>query len=184
MSAAHVVGEVGYRDASIHRITDHAGMAQGTFYLYFESRQALFDELLPHFGLHMIEYVRQRAHGAKGFFEVEEIGARTVFEYLSDNPWFWRVMNESEVEAPKAWALHHSVVIKQYTKFLRRAHDEGEIQGYARSELSTLAYLLVAARDYLYLHHLAKARRGTGIPKTFIKTYMRFVRNGLAAAKS
>src|SRR5688500_5955432 len=55
-SAARVVGEVGYRDASVQRITAEAGIAQGTFYLYFPSRQALFDELLPHFGVEMLEH--------------------------------------------------------------------------------------------------------------------------------
>jgi AcrR family transcriptional regulator len=179
MSTARVVGEFGYRDASIQRITADAGMAQGTFYLYFESRQALFDELLPHFGLHMLERVRERAHGAKGFFEVEEIGVRAVFEYLYDNPWFWRVLNEAEVEAPTAWARHHSEVTRRYTKFLQRAQAEGEITAYAESELGTLAYLLIAARDYLYVYHLAKADRSTEIPDAVIKTYLRFLRNGL-----
>ena len=42
-SAAVIVGEYGYREASVQRITSHAGIAQGTFYLYFESRQLLFD---------------------------------------------------------------------------------------------------------------------------------------------
>lgn len=180
MSAARVVGEFGYRDASIQRITADAGMAQGTFYLYFESRQGLFDELLPHFGLHMLEHVRQRAHGAKGFFDVEEIGVRAVFEYLHDNPWFWRVLNEAEVEAPTAWAQHHSEVTRRYTKFLQRARTEGEITAYAESELGTLAYLLIAARDYLYVYHLAKADRSNEIPDSVIKTYIRFLRNGLA----
>ena len=181
MSAARVVGEYGYRDASIQRITADAGMAQGTFYLYFESRQALFDEVLPHFGLQMLEVVRERAHGAKGFFEVEEIGVRAVFEYLFDNPWFWRVLNEAEIEAPTAWARHHSEVTRRYTKFLHRARAEGEITAYAESELGTLAYLLIAARDYLYVYHLAKAERSTGIPDSVIKTYIQFLRHGLAA---
>lgn len=179
VSAARVVGEFGYRDASIQRITADAGMAQGTFYLYFESRQALFDELLPHFGLHMLERVRERAHGARGFFEVEEIGVRAVFEYLYENPWFWRVLNEAEVEAPTAWARHHSEVTRRYTKFLQRARAEGEITAYAESELGTLAYLLIAARDYLYVYHLAKADHSSEIPDSVIKTYIRFLRNGL-----
>lgn len=179
ISAARVVGEFGYRDASIQRITADAGMAQGTFYLYFESRQALFDELLPHFGLHMLARVKERAHGAKGFFEIEEIGARAVFEYLQENPWFWRVLNEAEVEAPAAFSRHHTEVTRRYTKFLQRARGDQEISGYAESELDTLAYLLIAARDYLYLYHLHRATNQTGIPESVIATYMNFLRHGL-----
>ncbi|MDO8705612.1 MAG: TetR/AcrR family transcriptional regulator [Sulfuricaulis sp.] len=179
VSTAHVVGEFGYRDSSIQRITSDAGIAQGTFYLYFESRQALFDELLPHFGVQMLERVRERAHGAKGFFDVEEIGVRAVFEYLYENPWFWRVLNEAEIEAPAAWAQHHNEVTSRYMKFLKRARADGEISTYGESELGTLAYLLIAARDYLYVYHLNRPKRSEGIPESVIKTYMHFLKHGL-----
>lgn len=154
-------------------------MAQGTFYLYFASRQALFDELLPHFGRQMLERVRERAHGARGFFDVEEIGARVVFEYLYDNPWFWRVLKGAEVEAPAAWAQHHKEVISRYTKFLQRARADGELLAYSESELGTLVYLLIAARDYFYVCHLNEPKRSEGFPESTIRTYIHFLKNGL-----
>lgn len=183
-SAAETVGQHGYREASVQRITSHAGIAQGTFYLYFESRQLLFDELLPHYGRDLLDHVRQRAHGAKGFFEVEEIGVRAVFEYLQAHPWFWRVLNEAEVEAPKAWAAHHAEVSARYTKFLRRAVAQGEITGYAEHELGTLVYMLIAARDYLYIYTQNNLKAVKGVPDEVISTYMRFLRNGLNAPLS
>lgn len=178
-SAARVVGTFGYREASVQRITAEAGLAQGTFYLYFESRQALFDALLPHFGLQMLDVVRDRAAGASGFFEVEEIGVRAVFEYLTEHPWFWRVLNEAEVEAPVAWARHHEEVIRRYMKFLRRARADGELAAYAEDELDTVAQLLVAARDYLYRCKLIHHRPGKEIPDSVIRTYRRFIEHGL-----
>lgn len=179
ISAAHVVGESGYRDASVQRITAAAGLAQGTFYLYFPSRQALFDELLPHFGLQMLEHVRERMEGSHSFFEVEEIGLRAVFEYLSDNPWFWRVLNEAEVEAPNAWERHHAEVTQRYVGFLKRAKKAGELKAYSERELPTLAQLLVAARDYIYRSHLTTHAPGRDIPSSIVKTYRRFIEFGL-----
>jgi AcrR family transcriptional regulator len=181
VAAARVVGEGGYRDASIQRITSAAGLALGTFYLYYASRQALFDELLPHFGLQMLEYVRKRVGKEERFYEAEEIGFRAVFEYLSDNPWFWRVLNEAEVEAPKAWARHHAEVHDRYIRFLQRAKARGELKRYANGELATLADLLVAARDYVYRTHLTTAPgSGREIPKAVVRTYRRFIESGLA----
>lgn len=179
-SAAVVVGEYGYREASVQRITSHAGIAQGTFYLYFESRQLLFDELLPHFGRDLLEHVRARARGAKVFFEVEEIGVRAVFDYLQEHPWFWRVLNEAEVEAPKAWAAHHAEVSQRYVKFLCRAVERGEIAGYSKDEMGTLAYMLIAARDYLFIYTQSPLRAPGAGPDEVIGTYMRFLRNGLS----
>ena len=45
-AAEEVFGELGYHDASIVKITEAAGVAQGTFYLYFASKQEIFDELV------------------------------------------------------------------------------------------------------------------------------------------
>lgn len=58
-AAAQVVGEDGYADASVSKITRLAGVAQGTFYNYFESRQHIFDKLLPYMGQQMLDHIRQ-----------------------------------------------------------------------------------------------------------------------------
>jgi AcrR family transcriptional regulator len=38
-AAESVFADLGYHDASIVKITEAAGVAQGTFYLYFESKR-------------------------------------------------------------------------------------------------------------------------------------------------
>ena len=44
--AARLFGDKGYHDTSISDIITAAGVARGTFYLYFESKRGIFDELL------------------------------------------------------------------------------------------------------------------------------------------
>ena len=47
MAAAKAVfAEAGYHGASIHAIIERAQIARGTFYLYFESKAAVFDAIL------------------------------------------------------------------------------------------------------------------------------------------
>ena len=47
LSAAKAVfSEAGYHGASIHAIIERAQIARGTFYLYFESKAAVFDSIL------------------------------------------------------------------------------------------------------------------------------------------
>lgn len=178
-SAARIVGQHGYKEASVQRITTDAGLALGTFYRYFESRQALFDQLLPHFGLKMIEHVRQRVQGLTGFFEVEERGVQAVFEYLIEHRWFWRLLNEAEIEAPNAWAQHHNEVITRYVRFLKRVRSAGELKRYSIQELGTLAQMLVAARDYIYRCHLPMNVTSKKIPVTVMRTYRKFIESGL-----
>lgn len=178
-SAARVVGAHGYRDASVQRISADAGLAHGTFYLYFASRQALFEEVLPFFGLRMLEHVRQRSAGVTGLFEREEAGVRAVVEYVQQNPWFWRVLIEAEVEAPRAWMRHRVEVSRRYVKFLRRARAAGELANYAEDELPTLAQLLVAGRDYIIRLLNDPPTTGEVLPDAVLGTYRRFIENGL-----
>ena len=48
-AATKIVGKYGYAEASVARITEEAGVAQGTFYNHFSSRAALLDEPPPAF---------------------------------------------------------------------------------------------------------------------------------------
>jgi AcrR family transcriptional regulator len=177
-AAAKVVGVFGYAEASIGRITDEAGIAQGTFYLYFESRQALFDVLLPHVGEDMVLFIGNKVKGSQTFFEVEERGFRAFFEYLRLNPWFFRVLNEAEVAAPVAHAAHMKLLTDRYVKSLSRSVEKGEIKNFATEELETLAYLFQAARSYLYLCHI-KGKKRKKLPDAVVETYMKIIRNGL-----
>jgi AcrR family transcriptional regulator len=47
-AAKHVFADAGYHGASIHAIIERAQIARGTFYLYFESKAAVFDSILDH----------------------------------------------------------------------------------------------------------------------------------------
>ena len=44
--ARRIFADKGYHATSIDDIIETAGIARGTFYLYFESKRAIFDELL------------------------------------------------------------------------------------------------------------------------------------------
>lgn len=178
-AAAKVVGEHGYADASITRITEAAGIAQGTFYLYFDSRQALFDELLPHVGQDMLHVIRDRVAGAKDVYDVEERGFRAFFGYLKDNPGFFRILNEAEVAAPLAHKKHFKLLSDHYVESLERGLKAGQIRQFDREELETVAYMFMAARSYLYLRYV-KGRTGVRtLPEKVVKTYMKLVRDGL-----
>jgi AcrR family transcriptional regulator len=178
-AAADVVGRYGYADASISRITERAGIAQGTFYLYFESRQALFDQLLPHVGDDMIRFIRDRVAGARDFYEMEERGFRAFFEYQRRNTAFFTILNQAEVVAPAAYEEHFALLTKHYVRALKRSVDRGEITRYAERELEVVAYMLMAARNYLYLRYVKHGSRSGELPSWVVDCYMRIVRSGV-----
>jgi AcrR family transcriptional regulator len=181
-AATAVVGEVGYEKASIARITAKAKVAQGTFYTYFKSRQDLFDRLLPDVGQAMLDHIAGQLHGATGVLDVEARGLRGLFGYVSENPGFYRLLNEAETLAPKAHKAHFSNVASAYLHSLRKAFDQGELPGYSRREIEVLAYLLMGMRSYLMLGYGRDGKRMRELPDWVARTYLKFVASGLTGA--
>jgi AcrR family transcriptional regulator len=178
-AGAEVVGELGYEDASVARIAERAGLAHGTFYKHFESRQAMFDELLPNMGKELLDEVRVQIKGTRDIIEMEDKGFRGFFDFLTKNPGFYRVLNEAEVAAPSAFDEHISNLARSYTNALKRSLHRGEIKGYEDRELEVIAFVLMAARFYIYLRFSKTGKRAKRIPEWVISAYMKFVTRGL-----
>jgi AcrR family transcriptional regulator len=177
-AAMHVVGNNGYAGTTIERITKTAGIAQGSFYLYFESRQALFDELLPHFGSQMLDFIRQRVTGSQDIFDKEERGFRAFVEYMIANPGFFRLLTEAKGAAPEAHSRHFEHVTKPYVNALRRGLKTADIMHFGDDELEVVAYMLMAAREYLYLRYFESDAGDAASLEAVVRTYMKFVRSG------
>ena len=75
-AAAEIVGDVGYKDASVSLIVQRAGVAQGTFYNHFESRQDILDQLLPATGRQLLAYIQERAQAGTTMLDKEELRIR------------------------------------------------------------------------------------------------------------
>jgi AcrR family transcriptional regulator len=56
--AARLFGDKGYYDTSIADIIAAAGVARGTFYLYFESKRGIFEELLSGLLADLLDRIR------------------------------------------------------------------------------------------------------------------------------
>ena len=80
-------GERGFNRASVSSITKRAGVGQGTFYLYFPSKEDILRELVRHMG-RALRRALAEATGAKatgevgGRLELERVGFRAFFSLL------------------------------------------------------------------------------------------------------
>jgi AcrR family transcriptional regulator len=181
--AAAVVGEQGYAGASIALITQRAGLAQGTFYLYFESREDLFDQLLPEVGQELLDFLGERVHGAKDIFDMEEKAFRASCVFLAIHPGFYRILNEAEAVAPKAYEKHFNNVARRYLQALKRAHADGGVKGYGEREIEVLVYMLMGARSYINVRYGKELAGRKKIPKWIVEAYMKVVRAAFDARK-
>jgi AcrR family transcriptional regulator len=177
-AATRIVGKYGYAEASVARITEHAGVAQGTFYNHFENRQQLLDQLLPKIGVDMVRFIRERtgtAHAARQ--EIERFGA--FFDFIREVPEFLRILNEAEFFAPTGYQKHLDNVSTAYVRILRRARQAGAIEGFSDEEFEAIVHMLMGARGYLSRRYSYAEGAVTAVPDHVISAYEKLITRGL-----
>ena len=178
-AARALVGEEGYAEATIAKITARAGIAQGTFYNYFESRQDILDQLLPTLGEDLLAFIRERVGKARDPVARERARLRAFFDFLVENPHFYRILNEAEIFAPRGFRRHMDNMSRNYRQALARDRAAGDFGPYEPREIEALTYMLLAARNYLSMRYSYMDGRVQPVPAFVVEAYTKFVTAGL-----
>ncbi|SFC10329.1 DNA-binding transcriptional regulator, AcrR family [Bosea sp. CRIB-10] len=178
-AAAKMVGRHGYADASVARITDAAGVAQGTFYNHFENRQELLDQLLPVIGQQMVAFIRMRIDKADSEFGKEVTRFRAFFDFLKETPEFLRILNEAEVFAPTGYRHHLDNISTAYVRLLKRARRPGQVGDYTDEELEVIVHVLMGARGYLSRRYAYGEDGPQAVPQHVFSAYEKLISSGL-----
>ena len=177
-AASKVVGKYGYAEASVARITEEAGVAQGTFYNHFENRQELLEQLLPKIGIDMVQFIRARTNTADAARqEIERFSA--FFDFIREVPEFLRILNEAEFFAPRGYQQHLDNISTAYVRLLRRARLGGAIEDYTDDEFEAIVHMLMGARGYLSRRYSYSSGGVTAVPDHVISAYRKLMTRGL-----
>jgi AcrR family transcriptional regulator len=182
-AATKIVGQYGYAEASVARITEQAGVAQGTFYNHFENRQQLLDQLLPKIGQDMVRFIRERTgsvHAARQ--EIERFGA--FFDFIREVPEFLRILNEAEFFAPSGYQKHLDNISTAYVRILKRARQAGAIDEFSDEEFEAIVHMFMGARGYLSRRYSYHDGAVTAVPDHVISAYRKLITRGLFAVSS
>lgn len=177
-AAAKVVGEVGYSAAMVSTITRQAGVAQGTFYNYFKTRQDLFNQLLPSMSDEMLAFIKQHTSPTASYAEQERQRFEAYFAYLTERPEFYRILHESEQFAPEAFQRHVEVIAANYQRALQRAAVAGEARVVDPREYEVFALMLMGARRYLSRRYARSNGAPQELPDFVTRAYMNLVCGG------
>lgn len=126
-AAEHVFAEHGYTEASVSRITERAGVGQGTFYLYFDTKLRIFEELVEDLNHRVRQAMSEGAAGATTRLEAERAGFAAFFRFTAEHPALYRVIREAEFVSPDALRLHYTRIVEGYIDGLRLAQLDGDI---------------------------------------------------------
>ncbi len=90
-AAIRVFGECGFEGATMDRIAREAEVAKGTIYLYYKSKQAMYDAALRSGLADLDERTRLRIEGTASLREVIVSFIATRAEYFAEHPQFFRM---------------------------------------------------------------------------------------------
>ena len=183
MAAAYnVVASDGYANAAIARIAAEAGVAQGTFYNYFEDRQDLFDQLLPYQGLRMREAIECEARKVPAGVQRELVRFAAFLDYVAENDGFYRVLYEAEIFSPDAHAEHVGNIVRGYRRSFRRGMEQGWLQNLDAVQLDCLIYQILGIRSYaaMQIHNAGSGAEKLAIRNASLHVYAMMFEGGMA----
>ena len=129
-AAAAEFGEKGFHDSSIVSITARAGVALGTFYTYFDSKDALFRALVSDISDQVRASVKdQLTHPAVGTLERERDAFVAFLAFARAHKELYRIIDEAEFVANDEWRAHYENAAQRILDRLRDGEARGDLAG-------------------------------------------------------
>ena len=125
-AAAAEFGEKGFHESSIVSITIRAGVALGSFYTYFESKEALFKALVQDMSGRVRDHVAPVLTGRSGV-EAEGVALHAFLDFARAHKEIYRIIDEAEFVAPEDWRAHYLNTAARILERLQAARARGEL---------------------------------------------------------
>lgn len=174
-AAEEVFGEVGFYEASIARIVQMAGIAQGTFYLYFSSKKEALTAVVDYLASELREAIHQATRDVSSREAVEREGFRAFWKFVAKHPLSYRIVRQTEFVDPEVFRRYYQNLAKGYRRGLASAMDIGE---FAPADTEALSYALMGIGDFIGMRYVLFPEGGE-VPESVFRDIMRFVFHGL-----
>ncbi len=170
-------GERGFNDSSIVAITQRAGVALGTFYTYFDSKEAVFNALVRDMSAQVRDRVAPAFKDATDAIDGERRALQSFLEFARTHRHVYRIIDEAEFVEAAAYREHYETTASRIATRLIAARDKGEISNdYSDKEIEILAWGLMGANVFLGLRY---AVWSSADPKQVADVTSRLLRSGL-----
>ncbi len=126
-AARREIGAKGFSEASISAITAEAGVGQGTFYLYFRSKEEVMRELVGDMGRMLRRQLTEAIEGASDRIDAERRGLLAYLQFARRMPAIYRLVEESQFVDPAIYRQYYTDFARSYRKALVAAARKGEV---------------------------------------------------------
>ncbi len=175
-AAEEEFGGKGFHVASVSSITTRAGVGQGTFYLYFRTKEEVFVTLVREIGRNLRKHMRDSVTGAVHRLDAERRGMDAFFAYACEHPGLYRIVQESQFVDEGVFREYYERIASGYASDLEAAAQRGEI---APGNAEVRAWSLMGMGHFLGMRYCLWA--GQVPPPEAVDAMMDMVAHGIAA---
>jgi AcrR family transcriptional regulator len=170
-------GEKGFHAASVSSITTRAEVGQGTFYLYFHSKEEIFVTLVREIGHALRAELAGATRDRPDRLAAERAGLEAFFRFAYEHPGLYRIVQECQFVDEPVYREYYEKLASGYRDALAKAESRGEIRP---GDAATRAWALMGVGHFVGLKHCLWERR---VPDAAaLDTLMDLIRNGIAAS--
>ena len=120
-------GEKGFSDSSIVGITSRAEVALGTFYTYFNSKEALFAALVGDMSGRVRDHVAPALGAGRDGLDAERLALEAYLGFVAGHKEVYRIIDEAEFVDPAGFKAHYETTASRIAARLTAAAERGEI---------------------------------------------------------
>ena len=178
-AALEEFGDRGFSDGSIVGITQRARVALGTFYTYFDSKEAVFKALVSDMSAQVRDHVAPVLATATDALDAEEKALASYLAFARTHKQVYRIIDEAEFADPEGFEKHYRTTASRIAARLAAAKAKGEIAAESSPLASEVeAWAIMGMNVFLGLRF---AVWGNEKPEEVARLANRLIRRGLEA---
>ncbi len=127
-AAAIEFGTRGFHETSIVGITSRAGVALGSFYTYFSSKDELFRALVRDMSMQVGIVGAAASQGATTVLDGERAVLASFIGFARDHRELYRIIDEAEFVDPASYRAHYESAATRIGARLNQGAEKGELR--------------------------------------------------------
>lgn len=127
-AAAAEFGEKGFYESSIVGITSRAGVALGSFYTYFDSKDAIFRALVRDMSAQVGAHAAAAMQGVDDTLDRESAAFHAFLDFTRGHKEIYRIIDEAEFADPESHRQHYESTAARILMRLRDGAEKGEVR--------------------------------------------------------
>lgn len=166
----------GYYNTQIGDIARKAGVATGTFYIYFPDKISVFRYLLNELGHQLRREIRTAAAGTENQQQAEYVGLRTFLSFASKHIGLFKIIWQAQFVDMEAFKEYYETFSARYISHISDAQERGE---FADIDPVYFSYILMGIYNFVALKCIVFDEKEPS--EELVQEVFKFIRNGAFA---